>query len=365
MRLGAKAIETPPRPVQPLDVVSSLAVPVILIDENDNPASANPAAEALLNLSEGTLRERGWLSVVSNDSPLFGIFADARKGEGDFAAYDVEIGLIGGRRFVADILISPLTNMPGWMTLAVQRRAAASMLNRNREQIMAARTAVGVAAMLAHEIKNPLSGIRGAAQLLASDADTELTDLICNEVDRISALIDSMEDFTDTRPLNLVPQNIHSILGHVRKLAEHGFAANIRFEEDYDPSLPDVLGDRNALIQIFINLIKNASEVTGKKQKIYLKSSYRHGLKVAVGGSSRRISVPIEICVIDEGPGAPADIVDHLFDPFVTSKAYGTGLGLAMVAKLVGDHGGLVEYDHKMSPQRTTFRVLLPMAPGK
>lgn len=349
-------------PPAPHDVIASLPVPVVVLDADGQPVRANAAAEDLFNISEAALRDRGWNAILPADSAVRGVIAEAIAMGGDFAAYDVDMAFIGGRRVLADILVAPIVDAAGWSTLAFQRRAAATMVNRQREQIGAAKTAVGVAAMLAHEIKNPLSGIRGAAQLLAQDGDPELTDLICIEVDRINALIDSMEDFTDTRPLRPRPENIHVILGHVRKLAEHGFARDVEIEEDYDPSLPEVAGDRDALIQIFVNLVKNAAEATKNKGKIKLKSAYRHGLKVAVRGSKRRMSVPIEICVIDDGPGAPGDLAGHLFDPFVTTKPGGTGLGLAMVAKLVGDHGGLVEYDRHENPPRTTFRVLLPTA---
>lgn len=360
MKSTVQTAASPPPAAQ--DIVSSLPVPVVLLDPAGLPRRANAAAEDLFNVSEAALRDRGWNIILPIDSAVRGIVEEAIVNGGDFAAYDVDVSLIGGRHVLADVLVSPVIDAPGWSTLVFQRRAAATMVNRQREQIGAAKTAVGVAAMLAHEIKNPLSGIRGAAQLLASDGNAELTDLICSEVDRINALIDSMENFTDTRPLKLRSENIHVILGHVRKLAMHGFASGIEIEEDYDPSLPEVAGDRDALVQIFVNLVKNASEAAGKKGKIRLRSAFRHGLKVAVKGSKTRMSVPIEVCVIDDGPGAPSDIAGHLFDPFVTTKPGGTGLGLAMVAKLVGDHGGLVEYDRRENPPRTMLRVLLPTA---
>jgi two-component system nitrogen regulation sensor histidine kinase GlnL len=227
----------------------------------------------------------------------------------------------------------------------------------------AARSAVGVAAMLAHEIKNPLSGIRGAAQLLNESVDPEsreLTGLIMAEVDRVRALIDRMEGFTDTRPPALQRENIHAVLGHVRKLSEAGFGKDMVFKERYDPSLPPVLGDRDALVQAFLNLVKNAVEASQPGGTITLTTAFRQGFRVRSPGTGARVSLPLEVCVIDEGEGAPPEIAGHLFEPFVSARRGGTGLGLALVAKVVGDHGGVVEYDRRQG--RTVFRILLPLA---
>jgi len=344
-------------------LLTGLPVPVVALDDNDRPVHVNQAAETLLNHSAGVLAERGLVGLLVDGRPIAEIVFAVRLQGGRYASYDVDIGYGGQRMVRADVLISPIPEPVGWLVIIVQTRAVASLVERQIVHRGAARSASGVASMLAHEIKNPLSGIRGAAQLIAQTADSdtaELTTLITDEVDRIRALVDRMEDFTDTRPLPLAPENIHAVLGHVRKLSEQGFARGVRLRERYDPSLPSVLGNRDALVQVFLNLIKNAVEAAGDDSEITVQTAYRQGLRLAGPDRRKRISLPIEVCIIDNGPGAPAELSDHLFDPFVTSKAGGRGLGLALVAKLIGDHGGIVEYER--DGDRTIFRVLLATA---
>ena len=359
------------RPRQPVptsaDIIAALPTPMLVLDPDGGIVTANMAAESFFNVSQAALRERGWNALLNADSPLRGILDDARAASGNYAVYDIELAVPGLARLRVDLLLAPVPDAAGWLIATVQSRSVASMVERQVEHQGAARSAVGVAAMLAHEIKNPLSGIRGAAQLLAQTSDDdsrELTDLICIEVDRVSALVDRMESFTDTRPLERSGHNIHAILSHVRRIADQGFARNIRIRERYDPSLPPVSGNRDALVQVFLNLLKNAAEAVGDTGEILITTAYRQGLRVGVGGTGHRISVPIEVTIVDGGPGAPPDLERHLFEPFVTTKRGGTGLGLALVAKIVGEHGGVVEYDRQESPPRTILRVLLPTHGG-
>jgi two-component system nitrogen regulation sensor histidine kinase GlnL len=244
----------------------------------------------------------------------------------------------------------------------------ADKIDRQMTHRGAARSVTGLAAMLAHEIKNPLSGIRGAAQLLesaVSDEDRALTRLITDETDRIVSLVDRMEVFSDERPLERAPVNIHIVLDRVKAIARNGFAGHIKFVEDYDPSLPPVYGNRDQLVQMFLNLVKNAAEAIGSNRggAITLSTAFRPGIRLSVPGTQERVSLPLEFCVRDTGRGVPADILPILFDPFITTKQNGSGLGLALVAKIVGEHGGVIECDS--SARGTVFRILLPAWKGE
>jgi two-component system nitrogen regulation sensor histidine kinase GlnL len=305
--------------------------------------------------------------IIPFASPLRRLIAQVRDTQATVNEYGVHIATprTGGERAV-DLQLAPLSEHPGTLILLVQQRSIALKLDRQLTHRGAARAVSGLASMLAHEIKNPLSGIRGAAQLiepaLESEDDRALARLICAETDRIRDLVDQMEVFSDERPLVRTPVNIHSVLDHVRALGRAGFARDVVIRDEYDPSLPAVLGHRDQLVQVFMNLVKNAAEAivtSGKTGEIILTTAYRPGIKMSVPGERAKVSLPLEVAVHDTGPGVPDDMVADIFDPFITSKSGGRGLGLALVAKIVRDHGGIVECD--VGPRRTSFRVLLPL----
>jgi two-component system, NtrC family, nitrogen regulation sensor histidine kinase GlnL len=344
-------------------VLAALADPVIVLDRSGAIRLVNPAAEQFFGAGAATLRGSALADLVAPHSPLLSLVDAVWRSGNTISEYDMPLD---GVRFgglpvtIKGALAGEAADM---LVLTLHERSMVDTVDRRLTHRNAARSMTAMAAMLAHEVKNPLSGIRGAAQLLEQDADEagrELTRLICDETDRIVALVDRVEAFSDHRPIEREAVNIHEILERVRRLAQSGFARHARFVEEYDPSLPPVHGNRDLLVQVFLNIVKNAAEaVPSTDGEIILTTGYRHGLRLAGPGGEGRRHLPLMVAVGDNGAGIPEDMRPYLFDPFVTTKRNGTGLGLALVAKVIGDHGGVIEFDSQ--PRRTVFRVFLPV----
>jgi two-component system nitrogen regulation sensor histidine kinase GlnL len=347
-------------------VWAALPAACLLVDRENCVAAANPAAEVFLNSSERTMTGRAIQRLMPTDVDLVPSLERARAGQSAVVHNDVR--LLRGPRgpVICDVQIGPFGETPGVVLLVIHPRQIAGRLGKALQAKSVAKTAIGLADMLAHEIKNPLAGITGAAQLLSMSLgkeDQEMTDLILQETRRIVALLAQVEQFGDLRPPNLQTANIHDVIERARMSAALGAAKRMTFKDEYDPSLPATLADTDQLLQVFANLFANAAEAAGEAGgTITIRTFFEGGLRLAQAEGGE-IAVPLQIEIIDDGPGIPEALIDSVFEPFVSSRENGTGLGLALVSKIVAAHRGSIVVSSR--PGRTAFRISLPIQPTR
>jgi two-component system nitrogen regulation sensor histidine kinase GlnL len=371
--IAPRARRNAPTPTTPPDAAllfAAVPIPCAMLDANNAFRAVNPAAEQFFGLSHTQLRNLVLTDLIPADHPIFQMLRQVRDHDVTISETDLTLESPRLSRRGVAVQAAPIPEEQGAVMLTFSDWSAARALNRQLSFRNAARSVAGMAAILAHEVKNPLSGIRGAAQLLENtvgEADRELAVLIRDEADRIRALVNRMEAFGE-KPVQRGAVNIHRVLEHVRRLAQTGFACHLQIQELYDPSLPPAWANRDELVQVFLNLVKNAAEAitaaampSGATGEITILTAYQHGVRLAPPNGGRRVNLPLMVTIRDNGPGIPLDVEKNLFDPFVTTKPTGSGLGLALVAKIIGDHGGLIEVDSK--PGRTEFRIFLPFYP--
>lgn len=350
-------------PINAEDVLSALGAATFVIDRMLKLRFANAATEQLFQTSTSSLIGQHLSEFLPLDGHVFSLIEQSLRDQSQISEYGVTLETPKTGPRTMSVHAAPLPERNDAVVVSLQEQTRALKIGQQLEARSSVRSVTAMAALLAHEVKNPLSGIRGAAQLLeqnAADEDVSLTQLIRNEADRIVALVDRMEVFSDDRPIQREGVNIHRVLEHVRRIAEHGFGNGIRFVEQYDPSLPPVNGNRDQLVQVLLNIVKNAAEAVPKSGgEIILSTAYQPGVRIQLPGSEDRLQLPLVVSVTDNGQGIPDDIKPYLFDAFVSHKPNGNGLGLALVAKIVADHGGIIEFES--DKRGTTFRVMLPV----
>ena len=340
----------------------AIPYPALVVDAADAIVTANPATESFGATSLRQMAGKPLGRFVGTDSAVLDVVGQARRHGVSVAQYDLMVGWAEQMPQLHNVHAAPLHDGTGAILILMHPQGMADKMDRSLGHRSAARSVTGMAAMLAHEIRNPLAGISGAAQLLEmglGDGDRELTGLIQAEAARIGKLVDRVEAFGDLRPAQRRPLNIHDVLDRARRAAQVGFAAHVRFSEDYDPSLPPTAGDSDQLLQVFQNLIKNAAEAVPRVGgAIAISTGFSPGVKMARPGQKSE-ALPLLVTITDNGTGIPENIIRDIFDPFVSSKVNGSGLGLSLVSKFIADHGGVVECDSR--PGRTRFRVRLPV----
>ncbi len=341
----------------------SLPIPALIIDADDRIADINPAGEYFMNSSAKALIGSPFWDRLTVDAPLDEAVSRARQNQSPLFISDVDVGTGDRAPVQCNLQLGPMQDTEGDILVLMEPREIAGRLGRSMQTQTAAKSAIGMAEMLAHEIKNPLAGITGAAQLLGmnlSGEDVELTDLIVAESRRIVKLLDQVEQFGNLRPPSLKPVNLHDILERARKSATVGFGAHMDIRERYDPSLPATYADADQLLQVFLNLLKNACEANKAGGTITIRTFYELSLRLRRQDGTGGV-VPLQVEIIDDGPGLPQDIAGDIFEPFVSGRENGTGLGLALVSKIISEHGGWIAVESV--PGRTVFRISLPVAP--
>ena len=340
------------------DAFEHLRTGILLVDAAERARDLNPAAEQLLGVGRRQALGRLLCELLPSSAMLVETVQRAIAGDTGFALRAIPVRSHGGHAVMCDVDVSPVpAGVERWAL--IELRDAEPALRLGRELVLSAQldASRSLARQLAHEIRNPLGGLRGAAQLLARQLDRadlrECVHVILREADRLAALANGMLGPGSTPRRQSV--NIHDPLQHVERLIAAEYPAALRFIEDFDPSLPAIVVDRDELVQALINIVRNAAQALEGAGRIRLRT--RIATQVAVNGRSCPLAVRVD--VEDDGPGVPDAIRDTLFYPLVSGRRDGTGLGLAVAQELVRRQHGSIEYSSR--PGCTIFTVLLPV----
>ena len=340
----------------------AIPYPIFVISIDNLILKANSSAETYCLSSIKQIRTKPVDKYFGENSIILNSIEQARENLISVKLYNVEVFWSNKSSSIHDVIATPINNVGDKVLLLFHPHGMSKKMNRSLSHRSAARSITGIASMLAHEIRNPLAGISGAAQLLETsipEDDKELLEIVKSEANRIGSLVDRFQSFGDIRPIKQEPVNIHDILGQGKRAASAGFAYDIKIIENYDPSLPFARGDSVLLLQVVQNLLKNAAEAAPKNSgQIIIETAFIQGVKLNIGKFNKE-TLPLQFSIIDNGDGVPDQIKDDIFDPFVTSKSKGSGLGLSLVSKIISDHGGVIEYSRVNN--RSVFSVLMPV----
>jgi two-component system nitrogen regulation sensor histidine kinase GlnL len=339
--------------------ISGLTFALVLVRPDLTIHSVNPAAESLIGRSSKRLLDENILDVLDFEEPQ--VKERLQRGEEQLIARGLPLQ-VGKRKLKVNLTISAMQGNPGWRVVTLSDAGQGERFEGDDRS-----TTLRGPAVLAHEIKNPLAAIRGAAQLVSrklQEHDRNLTELIADEVDRIAQLIDRMQRLGREKAEPVVPLNLHAAVHRAIDTVKAASQSSFRLREEFDPSLPPVLGNEGALVQVLINLIANARDACAEQAEpeVIIRTRFVSGLVMNVIRLGRPVKLPIEIQVSDNGPGIDPSVNDHIFEPFVSSKKNGQGLGLALVQKLVRDMDGRISHERDETGGWTHFRIHLPMA---
>jgi two-component system nitrogen regulation sensor histidine kinase GlnL len=351
--------------IDPTAILDLLATAILVVDRHGNVAWLNAAAADLLSTSPAAARGRRFATLVVDGAAIESLIARSCNSQEPLAlrAFQLSPAARGDARYQVDISLTPLAGpspLAGSILIEIANTTQPSRMTRDSALLVQQGGSRVMARQLAHEIKNPLGGLRGAAQLLERELPSaelkEYTRVIIGEADRLCALVDSL--LGPARAVVRAPVNVHELIDHVFRLARAEAPAGVVIERDYDPSLPALRLDRDLIVQAMLNLARNAVQALGERGQLTLRS--RALMNATIGTERHRVVASLQF--EDNGPGVPPELGETIFYPLVTARTGGTGIGLAVAQDIATRHGGIIEFDSR--PGRTVFSLLLPMENG-
>ncbi len=343
-------------------VLDALPYPVIILDSNNNFVWLNHAGETFFNSSLAIFKGSSAEEYFNSDSVLIRMISRVRQTASSLSEHSVSLSLPRLKDTIVNIQIGPFYSNNEFIVISLQKNTLEQVAKSRTHFKGAALSMSKVTALLAHEIRNPLAGIKGAAQLLELELgqeNQELSNLIVTETDRIIKLLERIEKLSADKPLHLEHINIHEVLDHCLKVSSSSFGRHLINQRDFDPSLPLIFADRDLLIQLFLNLFKNASEATKQNDLLFVKTSYALSTPHSASNQYGLNQLPLQIDIIDTGSGISPELEGYVFEPFISNKLKGSGLGLALVASVVSEHGGAIEV--RSGAGETHFKINLPI----